>query len=215
MKLVPATEGARVRRKELEITDPAQLAEVLTQADWGLLSMQGPDGWPYSVPMNFVFKDGKLYVHGAMTGKKLDLLKADTRVQFTVVQEYARIPSYATGPSCSSATQFFKSVMVRGRAELVLEPARKVEVFQALMTKYQPEGGYAPLDLLDPRAAAMLKATALIAIEPIETTGKFKFGQNLPEEKAAALIDLLQKRAAPGDADTIACVQKYRPGRGD
>ena len=48
---------------------------ILENAYRGFLSVNGDGGYPYSVPLNFVFEDGKLYFHCAREGHKLDALR--------------------------------------------------------------------------------------------------------------------------------------------
>ena len=53
----------------------------------GFLSVIGDGGYPYTVPINFVFEDGKLYFHCAKEGHKLDALRACDKACFTVLDE--------------------------------------------------------------------------------------------------------------------------------
>ena len=48
------------------------------------------DGWPYGIPMDHVLLDGKLYFHCAKAGKKLEALREDDRVCYTVTGEGQR-----------------------------------------------------------------------------------------------------------------------------
>lgn len=53
---------------------------MLSKATHGTLAISGKDGYPYSVPVSFVYKDDKLYFHGAVAGKKYDLLTSNPQV---------------------------------------------------------------------------------------------------------------------------------------
>lgn len=48
--------------------------------------MMGEDGYPYSIPLNHCYnpEDGKLYFHGAKTGHKIDVIKANDKVSYCV-----------------------------------------------------------------------------------------------------------------------------------
>ena len=68
-----------------------------------------------------------------------------------------------------------------------------------------------PIDPASPAYAGMLKHVCVIAVTPELMTGKFKYGQNLSEEKAAALITFLEKRQGPLDVETVQWMRKLRP----
>lgn len=203
-----------MRRGELEMKDREELEQLLQEVDWGVLSLQTGDDWPYAVPMNHAYSEGVLVLHCAPTGRRIDLLGKDARVQYTAVRDYARIPSYALGGNnASAATQFFRSVMVWGRARIVEDLAEKARLLKALMLQQQPEGRYAEISPDSPADASMLRHVCVIALQPERMTGKFKFGQNLSAEKASALIAFLRQRQDPNDADTIQWMQRMRQAR--
>lgn len=74
-----------MRRFRQQMTDD-ECIRVLKEERRGVLSMHGDDGYPYGIPVNFYYdeSDGKIYLHGAGEGKKIDSLKADSRVCFCV-----------------------------------------------------------------------------------------------------------------------------------
>ena len=50
----------KMRRKKQELTEK-QCLDILRRAKTATLALSGDDGYPYSVPMNFVYEDGKIY----------------------------------------------------------------------------------------------------------------------------------------------------------
>ena len=74
-------------KRERQITDPKQIQRIL---DTGKVLHLGlaVDNEPYVVPMNYgyTFEDGKLvvYLHSAVRGKKLDMIRANPRVFFEI-----------------------------------------------------------------------------------------------------------------------------------
>lgn len=52
----------------------------------GVLSLNGDDGYPYSIPINYYYDDAnqKIYFHGAKAGYKVDCLNRNDKVCFTV-----------------------------------------------------------------------------------------------------------------------------------
>lgn len=66
-----------------------QLAEdaihaLLDTALHGRLSTLNADGYPYTVPVHFVFAEGRLYVHGLDRGQKIDNIRSYPLVGFEV-----------------------------------------------------------------------------------------------------------------------------------
>lgn len=81
----------RRHRQQLSQQQSINLLEFSTS---GTLSLNQPDGFPYQVPLSYVYTDGKLYFHCAQSGYKLDLLRQDDRAGFLC---------HRTGPDLSRA----------------------------------------------------------------------------------------------------------------
>jgi len=80
-----------IRRSDREIT-VQEAGALLDSAEYGVLSTVGPDGQPYGVPLNFVYRNGCIYFHAALTGHKLDNIRANARVSFCVVGSTKILP---------------------------------------------------------------------------------------------------------------------------
>ena len=52
----------------------------------GVLAVNGDDGYPYAIPVNYYFdkENRKIYFHGARVGHKVDALRACDKICFTV-----------------------------------------------------------------------------------------------------------------------------------
>lgn len=72
-----------MRRKDRAISQEMAI-HILEEGEFGVLSTCGKDGWPYGVPLSYVYREGKLYFHGAATGHKLDNLRYCPKASFTV-----------------------------------------------------------------------------------------------------------------------------------
>lgn len=72
-----------MRRFRQQLSD-SECEQILKEEPRGVLSVHGEDGYPYGMPVNFLYEDGKLYFHGAKQGHKIDALKKDNRVSFCV-----------------------------------------------------------------------------------------------------------------------------------
>lgn len=74
-----------IRRKDRAVDENAAL-EILKSGSFGVLSTIGADGYPYGVPVNYAYDDGKIYFHCAKNvGHKQDNLRFSGKVSFTVV----------------------------------------------------------------------------------------------------------------------------------
>jgi len=205
-----------MRRKEFAVEDREEIEAFLHEMDHGYLGTVTGDGEPRVLPLNFVWHNGCVYFHGSLAGEKMRSMAADNRVCFTVAKPYSRIPSYWSDPDLACpATVYFKSVLITGRAEAVTDPAEKAEALAAFMNKLQPEGGYAPIDPVDPRYAKRLAGTAVVRIRPESVTAKFKFGQNMQEERRRTVAERLLERGGPLDAETAELVKRHAPSRSD
>ncbi len=192
-----------------KITDKTLIHEVLDNAEYGTLALS-IDNMPYAVPVNFVRIDDVLYFHGALKNKKMHIIAQNPTVSFSVVENYALIDSdfSSTDGLACPATQFFKSVSIEGVASVVEGRDKKAKVFEALMQKLQPKGGYKPFS--DNSYDTPLKTTAVVKIAIREISCKFKFGQHLSEERFEMIIAALQHRGTQRDLETIALMRKQR-----
>ena len=80
-----------MRLKEQQL-DMDKVADIMAKCTSGILSINGDNGYPYGVPVSYAYADGKIYFHCAREGFKIDLLKKDPRVSFTVVAQDNIIP---------------------------------------------------------------------------------------------------------------------------
>ena len=128
-----------MRRKDREITDVDEMINIMKKCDTCAIALNDEEtGFPYIVPLNFGMevKDGQvfLYSHGAMKGKKLDLIQKDNRATFEMDCEHNFI-LYEERMSC---TMGFASVIGHGTIEIVPDED-KYEALKILMRQYHAE----------------------------------------------------------------------------
>jgi nitroimidazol reductase NimA-like FMN-containing flavoprotein (pyridoxamine 5'-phosphate oxidase superfamily) len=119
-----------MRRKRQALPEDA-CDEILRRNTSGVLAVSGDDGWPYAVPLSYVYADGKIYFHSAAAGHKLDAIAGENRVSFCVVDEDKVVPG--------EYTTYFRSVIAFGRARVLEDPAEKRAAFELLAAKYTPD----------------------------------------------------------------------------
>ena len=119
-------------RRELEITDLAEIKEILDKSKIVHVAMVD-DGEPYMVPMNYGYtlEDGKLtlYLHGAKRGRKIDVLKANPKVFFEMCCD---ITPFEGEVACKYGITY-ASIMGRGIATLVEDVEEKKSALSVLM----------------------------------------------------------------------------------
>jgi nitroimidazol reductase NimA-like FMN-containing flavoprotein (pyridoxamine 5'-phosphate oxidase superfamily) len=201
---------SEVRRKDYEMTERAEMHRLLESVEYGFLGAVRPDGWPIVVPLNYIYLDGRIYFHGAIEGEKMATISRDGRVTFTVVEAFSIVPSYFRDPKLACpATQYYKSVVLRGHARVVEDLEEKARALQTMMEKLQPEGGHVPISAQESIYRKSLKTTGVVAIDIEEMTAKFKFGQNLPSSKREGVAEKLEARGCPIDHATVEAMRRY------
>lgn len=120
----------RKMRREKQLL-PAEITEdVLRKGTDGVLALAGDNGYPYAVPVNYVFDAGKIYFHSATSGYKIDLIEKNDKVSFCVIDQNQIVPE--------ELTTYFRSVIVFGRAKIIRDEQEKRRALELLAKKYSP-----------------------------------------------------------------------------
>ncbi len=119
-----------MRRRNQQLPQEESVA-VLKRGTSGVLAVAGDGGYPYAVPLSYVYEDGKIYFHCAKSGHKLDAVRSNEKVSFCVVDRDLIIPEEYT--TC------FRSVIVFGRIRVLEEDREKRETIEKLALRYAPE----------------------------------------------------------------------------
>ena len=147
-----------MRRKKQKLTEK-QCIDILKRAKTATLALHGDDGYPYSVPVNYVYLDGKIYFHGAKAGHKVDALKKDDKVCFTVYgNEVHEEGDWAP---------YLQSVVIFGRCHLIEDSGITEAKVRELAEKYYPTK-----EEIDAEIAADIKAVQLYEITIEHMSGK-------------------------------------------
>jgi uncharacterized protein len=153
-----------MRKSKYEIRDREAVLRLLHECEVGRLGTVTADGYPMIKPINVVYYDGAIYFHTATEGEKIDDIRRDSRVCF----EADRPSGYrkAVNQPCE-ATYTYRSVIIRGRATIVASREQKMSALDALMKKYQPEGGHG-----QGYPEQTLQITGVVRIDIDQMTGK-------------------------------------------
>lgn len=117
-----------MRKANREVTDPAELDEILRSATVMRLGLC-VDDVPYVVPLNFGYEPGRIYFHSAREGRKLDMIARNEKVCFEAEGGYDLI---SADKPCDYWTRF-RSVIGWGRARIVTDPDERLHGFKVLM----------------------------------------------------------------------------------
>ena len=148
-----------MRKKEKEITDKEEIVSIIAKAKVCRLAMIDGNR-PYIVPLSFGYADNTLFFHGALKGKKIDLIQKNPNVCFEFDHLIETIESEK---ACSWSMQF-KSVIGYGKASLVTTTEEKTKALSIIMTQYSAQEYDFP--------EKMLHATAVIKVSIESLTGK-------------------------------------------
>ena len=143
-----------IRRTKREI-DLELGKDLLKESRRGVLAVNGDDGYPYAIPINFVYDDvdNKIYFHGAKAGHKIDSIKACDKVCFTAYGHETIKDDEAWAP-------YVQSVVIFGRCHLVNDFETGMKLVKKLAMKYYPSE-----DLVDEEIEASGKAVQMFEIE--------------------------------------------------
>ncbi len=150
----------RMRRQDRELAD-AEIESILNRGLYGVLSMQGPDGYGYGVPLSYVYDGGAIYFHAALEGKKLDCLRRNNKVSFCVVGQ--------AEPMTEKFSMRYRSVMAFGKIHEV-KGEEKMEALLKLVDKYANDEAYRERGR--GHAVEGLAKTAVLRLEIERLTGK-------------------------------------------
>lgn len=133
---------------------------VLQRGSSGVLAVVGDDGYPYAVPLSYVYHDGALFFHGASVGHKLDAIRRNEKFSFCVIDHDEVIPE--------KLTTAYRSVIAFGRARILSDPAEIRAAAQVLGQKYSPG-----LDaMVNREIEAYLTQMAVVRLDIEHMTGK-------------------------------------------
>lgn len=119
-----------MRRKKQALSQE-ECTSVLFRGTSGVLALSGDDGYPYAVPISYVFDGKRLYFHSAKSGHKLDAVRHNPKASFCVIDKDQVVPE--------AYTSYFRSVIVFGTIRIVEDEQEKYRAIEKLAVKYAPD----------------------------------------------------------------------------
>lgn len=161
----------REMRRKRQSLSPAESEKILSEARTGVLGLCGDDGYPYTVPINFAYIDGRIYFHGAKSGHKADLLARSDKASLCVVQ--------ADEVSPDGLTNYFRSVIVYGRTRVLTDAEERFAAAERFGLCFCPDKAAVDNDI-----RRCWDALSVVELTPEHITGK-QAKELIPTEDAA------------------------------
>ena len=151
-----------MRRKDRQISGE-DVSSLLARCEYGVMATVDAHNRPYGVPLSYIWLNGLVYVHSAPRGHKIDNIRTNNAVSFTVIGHTR--PVYA-----KNFTTYYESAVVFGTVREVSDPDEKYAALHALAEKYLP----CHMDKAEKDIRHSLARTAVYALQPERITGKAK-----------------------------------------
>lgn len=143
----------------------AECERIIAGTYHGVLSFVN-GGEPYAVPMNHAYEDGRFYFHCAPGGMKVDCIRRNPSVVYTIMNYYGSPEDFKSRQSCHGK---WESVIAHGRARYVEDPDECREVFARFMSYYGKAKFRPAASTLEQTRAIVLEVTAMTARRELET----------------------------------------------
>lgn len=118
-----------MRRIKQQLTTE-ECEAMLKEAYRGFLSVNGDNGYPYTIPVNFIYMNNHIYFHSAIAGHKIDSINKSSKACFTIINE----------PVKEQNDWWFhvSSVICFGQIHIIDKESERIEILRAFGGKYFP-----------------------------------------------------------------------------
>ena len=127
------------RKRQMLSEDDCKI--ILREGTSGVLALSGDDGYPYAVPLSYVYDGEKIFFHCAKSGHKLDAIRRNPKASFCVIGQDKVVPE--------EYTTYYRSVIAFGTVRILEDDREKYDSVQEIALKY------APLDTEEQRRASI------------------------------------------------------------
>ena len=119
-----------MRRKKQKLSKE-ECDRILYNGTSGVLALHGDNGYPYAVPVSYVYNGEKLLFHSAKNGHKIDAILKNAAASFCVIDQDQIVPE--------EYTTYFRSIIAFGRIRILEDDAEKRSAIEKLAVKYAPD----------------------------------------------------------------------------
>lgn len=150
----------REMRRKKQLLSREETIGILNSCTSGVLGLIGDDDYPYTVPVSFTYRDGKLLIHSAKEGHKIDSINRNDKVSFCIIEKDEVIQStFSTN---------YRSVSIFGRARILSDDSVRRYALEKLVEKYSPDYIKEAQQVIEKE----LSRVCLIEVEIEHITGK-------------------------------------------
>jgi len=204
-------------------SDEADVNDFLSHAEVGHLTTVDPEGWPHTVPIDYVWHEQAVFFHTG-SGAKMEHLALNPKAALAVAEALEPLTSEILSEMISDNspcrdTHLGRSVLIRGLAREISEPAEKMAVLNLIIAKYDPRAvrlGEKPSGLEALKANPDFAACRVVKIEVVELTARRFMQMNKPAEYRAALARRFEARGlarnSARDLKTALLLRSVIPG---
>lgn len=104
--------------------------DILLNTTSGVLALNGKQGYPYALPLSFVFYDGCIYFHSALSGYKISCINENDKASFCVIAKDEILRE--------KFTTRYKSIIAFGKVSIVSDESEKDKALYLIAEKYGP-----------------------------------------------------------------------------
>lgn len=147
-----------MRRSDREINERSEIDAIIRRhsvlylALWDAAALT-----PYVIPMTYGYDGECLYMHAALEGRKLDLMRQNPQVAFAIEAEYEVKP----GTVACGWDFMYESVVGTAEADLLQTPEDKTHALDVLMSHFDSEPQTYPAEALAKTVAIRLRITSV------------------------------------------------------
>ena len=133
---------------------------ILKQKTHGILALCDEKSFPYTVPLNYVYLNDKIYFHCANVGRKLEIIHQNNKASFCIINQDAVIPE--------KFTTAYSSVIVFGTIKEITAENDKQIILEEFIRKFSAD--YFTEGLAEIKT--YIKRTCILELSIEEITGK-------------------------------------------
>ncbi len=154
-----------MRRRDRQVVATTEMEKIISRCQVCHLALSDLRGHPYALALNFGYQPGPpptLYFHCAKQGKKLDLIRANSKAAFII----DRALELVTGPMACDWGMNYESIMGTGQMNIVTDQEERKLGLDVIMAHY---GNFSATYLPE-----SLRDTEVLKLTVKEMTGKRK-----------------------------------------
>lgn len=118
-----------IKKNHLALSND-EIKTTLLKGEFGVLGTVGENGYPYTIPVNYVYLNNSIYFHGSTECHKLENIAFNDKVSFTVVTYTKVLPA--------KFDTEYESIIAFGTATEIGE-SEKEPILLEILNKYSPD----------------------------------------------------------------------------